>query len=51
MGFCDDDDEVLSDLTDEEIINKYKNEKDEEMKVYCNKFFQGKIKIFLFLYS
>jgi hypothetical protein len=27
--------EVLCDLTDEEIINKYKNEKDEEMKVYC----------------
>lgn len=32
----DDNDEVLADLTDEEIINKYKNETDEEMKIYCN---------------
>ena len=31
----EDDDDDLSDLTDEEVINRYKNETDEEMKIYC----------------
>lgn len=32
-------DKYLVDLTDDEIIKKYQEEKDEEMKEYCKKLF------------